>query len=71
MTVVALVLHLRPGLHGAGLMLAAFPVTLAWCWGMYGLVERPCARLRRRLLADRPPEPSLAEDGRRAGVTPA
>lgn len=71
MTVVALVLHLRPGLHGVGLMLAALPVTLLWCWGMYGLVERPCARLRRRLLADRPPEPSLTEDGRRAEVTPA
>ncbi|KAA0123252.1 acyltransferase [Methylobacterium sp. P1-11] len=71
MTVVALVLHLRPGLHGVGLMLAAFPVTLLWCWGMYGLVERPCTRLRRRLLADRPQEPSLAEGGRRAGVTPA
>lgn len=71
MTVVALVLHVRPGLHGVGLMLAAFPVTLLWCWGMYAVVERPCARLRRQLLADRPPEPSLAEDGRRAGVTPA
>ena len=71
MTVVALVRHLDPGLTGVGLMLAAFPVTLLWCWGMYGLVERPCARLRRRLLADRPPEPALAEGGRRAGVTPA
>lgn len=71
MTVVALVLHLKPGLHGLGLMLAAFPITLLWCWGMSGLVERPCARLRRRLLADRPPEPLLAEDGRRTGITPA
>ncbi|QGY02200.1 acyltransferase [Methylobacterium mesophilicum SR1.6/6] len=71
MTVVALVLHLSPGLHGLPLMLAAFPVTLLWCWAMYGLVERPCARLRRRLLADRPPEPVLADGARRAGVTPA
>jgi peptidoglycan/LPS O-acetylase OafA/YrhL len=69
--VVALVLHLWPRLHGVGLMMAAFPVTLLWCWCMYGLVERPCARLRRRLLADRPPEPSLVGDGRRTGVTPA
>jgi peptidoglycan/LPS O-acetylase OafA/YrhL len=71
MGVVALVLHLWPRLHGVGLMMAAFPVTLLWCWCMYGLVERPCARLRRRLLADRPPEPSLVGDGRRTGVTPA
>jgi peptidoglycan/LPS O-acetylase OafA/YrhL len=71
MAVVALVLHLRPGLHGVALMLAAFPPTLLWCWGMYNLVERPCARLRRRLLADRPPEPILADGGRQPGVTPA
>ncbi|AYO84882.1 acyltransferase family protein [Methylobacterium brachiatum] len=64
MAVVALVLHLAPGLHGLTLMLAAFPLTLLWCWGMYGLVERPCARLRRRLLADRPPEPVLGTVGR-------
>ena len=71
MTVVALVLHLRPGLHGLGLMLAALPATLLWSWAMDSLVERPCARLRRRLLADRPPEPILADGTRRAGVTPA
>ncbi|MCJ2136794.1 acyltransferase [Methylobacterium sp. J-026] len=70
MAVVALVLHLRPGLHGVGLMLAAFPPTLLWCWALYRFVERPCARLRRRLLADRPPEPVLA-DGGRTGITPA
>ncbi|MDP4004593.1 acyltransferase [Methylobacterium sp. NEAU K] len=70
MSVVALVLHMAPGLPGLALMGAAFPATLLWCWGMYGLVERPCARLRRRLLADRPPEPALADGGRRA-VTPA
>lgn len=59
MAVVALALHLRPDLHGLGLMLAAFPPTLLWCWGMYSLVERPCARLRRRLLMDQPPEGSF------------
>ncbi|KST58010.1 acyltransferase [Methylobacterium sp. GXS13] len=71
MAVVALVLHLAPGLHGIPLMLVAFPVTLLWCWGMFTWVERPCARLRRRLLADRPPEPTLSEGGRRSGITPA
>ena len=64
MAVVALVLHLAPGLDGLTLMLAAFPLTLLWCWGMYGLVERPCARLRRRVLADHPPEPVLGTVGR-------
>jgi peptidoglycan/LPS O-acetylase OafA/YrhL len=71
MSVVALMLHLVPGLHGVALMGAAFPATLLWCWGMFALVERPCARLRRRLLAGRLPEPILGEGTRRAGVTPA
>lgn len=68
MAVVALALHLDPSLHGPALMLAALLPTLAWCWAMYALVERPCARLRRRWLADRPPEPALAAGAR---VTPA
>ncbi|MDP4022739.1 acyltransferase [Methylobacterium sp. NEAU 140] len=65
---VALVLHVAPGLSRPALMLAAFLPTLAWCWAMSALVERPCARLRRRLLADRPPEPALGEAAR---ITPA
>ena len=32
--------------------------------GMFTLVERPCALLRRRLLADRQPEPVLGVAGR-------
>ena len=71
MCVVALVLHALPRLHGLTLMAVAFPVTLLWCRGMSAWVERPCARLRRRLLADRPPEPVLADGARRAGITPA
>lgn len=64
MAIVALVLHLAPGLHGPALMLAAFLPTLAWCWAMSRFVERPCARLRRRWLSDRPPEPALAAGAR-------
>ncbi|MCJ2121172.1 acyltransferase family protein [Methylobacterium sp. J-077] len=64
MAVVALVLHQAPNLHGVWLMLVAFPLTLLWCCGMFTWVERPCARLRRRLLADHPPEPALGAAGR-------
>ena len=60
--VIALLLHLRPGSGPLVLMIAGLPPTLILCALMHACVERPCARLRRRLLdgAARPPEPSLA-----------
>ncbi|KAB1075511.1 acyltransferase family protein [Methylobacterium planeticum] len=70
-TAFALVWHLAPGLGRLGGMAASFVLTLAYAALMYAAVERPCARLRRRLLdgGGRPPEPSLA-DGVRAAEAP-
>ncbi|TXN47308.1 acyltransferase [Methylobacterium sp. WL119] len=67
-TVIALLLHLRPGSGPLVLIAAGLVPTLALCALMQVAVERPCARLRRRLLAPsgRPPEPSLADPARRA-----
>jgi peptidoglycan/LPS O-acetylase OafA/YrhL len=67
-TVIALLLHLRPGSGPLVLIAAGLPPTLAVCALMQAWVERPCARLRRRLLdgSGRPPEPSLADAARRA-----
>lgn len=39
------------GLGGVGRALVALVVSLAIAWGMYRLVEQPCAKLRRRLSA--------------------
>ncbi|RZK88886.1 MAG: acyltransferase, partial [Methylobacterium sp.] len=67
-TVIALLLHLRPGSGSLVLIVAGLVPTLALCALMQAWVERPCARLRRRLLdpSGRPPEPSLADPERRA-----
>lgn len=67
-TVIALIQHLRPGSGPLVLIAAGLPPTLAFCALMQAAVERPCARLRRRLLAapGRPPGPGLA-DAARAG----
>ncbi|HEV7438704.1 MAG TPA: acyltransferase, partial [Methylobacterium sp.] len=49
-TVFDVVEHLAPGLGRLGTMAASFVLTLAYAALMYAAVERPCARLRRRLL---------------------
>ena len=66
MSVIALIQHLVPGIGRLPLMIAAFGLALGYAGAMYTLVERPCARLRRRLLdgPGRIPEPSLTESGR-------
>ncbi|WP_375466341.1 acyltransferase family protein [uncultured Methylobacterium sp.] len=68
-TVIALIQHLRPEAGPAFLIAAGLPPTLGFCAAMHALVERPCARLRRRWLdaPERPPEPRVAEGGRVAG----
>ncbi len=62
-TFIVLIQHLQPGISRPLLIASAFPPTLAYCWVMYGLVERPCARLRRRLVdgGGQPLEPTLDE----------
>ncbi|WP_336485904.1 acyltransferase family protein [Methylobacterium nigriterrae] len=69
-TVFAVVEHLAPGLGRLPTMAVCFALTLAYAALMYAAVERPCARLRRRLLegGGRPPQPSLAADGRSAAA---
>jgi peptidoglycan/LPS O-acetylase OafA/YrhL len=48
-SVILAVSRIFPALHPVGQALIALSVSIALAWALYKFIERPCARLRRRL----------------------